>query len=672
VRRLIAGLGGAAILALGVPAAGQDQPPIRLILTKQTAFASPEQPLRISVAVENGSDQPLVDLTQTVAVNSPVPSRSDYEVALEGDPLSAPVARTDPVRGSVGPGALRRLPAMTLDLADLAAIGPNALYPVTVELRSKTLPVATLRTAFVFIEEEPLTPLLVSTSFVLDAPVRIRPDGTLLDDDLERQIAPDGRLDAIVSALEDVPGVGVTLVLSPVLLEQLQAMRGGYRRLTPDGVEEIAPQDPPAVAAGALMDRIRELARRPYVEVAALPYASPSVPALVHAGLESDLRRQIERGRQVVTTLTGAEPSPTVFRPPASAVTESSLVPLVATLAAEVGTVPALLIDGEVLPPPPPEPLTPPARADVEIDGTTVRTVVADPGLDARTREVLEDPILRAHRTLGELAAIYFEEPSASRGAALIFGENDAPDPGFLRTLLRGIRGVPEVTWLKGVTASRLLGADQPEPDRRELADTVRPSPLAGTFTSAMALSRDAVEALSSMTDQPELVGQLDRLLLLSESRYLARHADLRFEYLDAARASVDAEFDKVQLPPSSSITLTSRNGRIPVTLRSDAEYPVQLRLSLRAPGLELIGGPTRDISLSRPIQTFVFPARTQRTGRFPVTVLLGTPDGTRLADTEIIVRSTAYNRIALVITIGAAVFLAAWWGRRLLSRTTR
>jgi hypothetical protein len=52
--------------------------------------------------------------------------------------------------------------------------------------------------------------------------------------------------------------------------------------------------------------------------------------------------------------------------------------------------------------------------------------------------------------------------------------------------------------------------------------------------------------------------------------------------------------------------------------------------------------------------------------------VLLGTPDGTPLADTEIIVRSTAYNRIALVITIGAAAFLAVWWGRRLLSRTTR
>jgi hypothetical protein len=33
------------------------------------------------------------------------------------------------------------------------------------------------------------------------------------------------------------------------------------------------------------------------------------------------------------------------------------------------------------------------------------------------------------------------------------------------------------------------------------------------------------------------------------------------------------------------------------------------------------------------------------------------------------VVRSTAYNRVALVITTGAALFLALWWGRRLLSR---
>jgi hypothetical protein len=625
VRRVGALLPLVALLGLASPAAGQAQPAVRLFLTKQSTYATPERPLKISVAVRNDSDQPLTALTLTVAVSSPVPSRSDYELALAGDPLSALVAGTRPIGGSVAPGVTRKLPTMTLELPDLAAINPNALYPVTVELQSGGVPVASLRSVVVFIVEEPLTPLLVSVSFVLDAPVRIRPDGTFVDDALERQVRPDGRLEAIVSALEEVRGLDVTLVVSPVMLEQLQDMRDGYRIVEDGEMRGVPADDDLAAAAGRLLDRIREVARHPGAQVVAVPYASPSVPALVHADLETDLLQQIRRGREAVVTMLGKEPHPAVFRPPGSALTASSLPPLAELLGAELGTPPALLLDGDVLPPPPPDPLTPPATAEIEVDGTILRAVGSDPVLEERAESLPDDPILRAHRTLGELSAIYFEQPGVSRGAALVFGEDDAPEAGYLRTLLRGIRGSPGAAWLRAVTASRLL---------------------------------------------PDLIGHLDRLLLLSQSRYLTGHQDLRLAYLDMARATVRAEFDKVRLPASRSITLTSRTGRIPVTLQNDAGYPVRLVLSLRAPGLELIGGPTRRITLTRPIQTFVFPARAQRTGRFPAQLRLGTPDGTSVGSIEIVVRSTAYNRIALVITIGAALFLAVWWGRRFLSRT--
>jgi hypothetical protein len=598
-----------------------------------------------------------------------VRSRSEYAQALDVGPVSALVARTARIPGQVAAGGTRRFPTMTFGLPDLAALNENALYPVTVELRSRNEPVAVLRTVLVFIVEEPLTPLLVSTTFVLDAPVRIRTDGTFVDDALEQQVVAGGRLDSIVDALEAVPGLPVTMVVSPVLLEQLATMRDGYRVVEGSGVREVPAEQGTALAAGRLLDRIRELLRQPLVEVVALPYASPSVPALVHAGLNLDLGRQLRRGGEAVAALGGKEPSRTIFHPPGSAVTASSLAPLNLALAAEPGPTPALLLDGNVVRPPPTE-LTPPARIQVEADGTSHPAIASDPGVEARTEALPDDPILRAQWVLGELSAIYFEQPSIPRGAALIFGEEDEPEAGFLQSFLRGIRGAPEIFWLKAAPASRLL-LDQPELDRRRLNETVRPSPLAGSFTTEMADSREAVEALDSMADQNDLVAQLDRLLLLSESRYLGGHEDLRFDYLESARATVDAEFDKVHLPPSSDITLTSRTGRIPVTLRSEAGYPVQLQLSLRATGLELIGGSSRDILLSRPIQTFVFPARAQRTGRFPVQVRLGTPDGTRIGRTEIVVRSTAYNRIALVITIGAALFLALWWGRRFLSRAT-
>jgi hypothetical protein len=66
-----------------------------------------------------------------------------------------------------------------------------------------------------------------------------------------------------------------------------------------------------------------------------------------------------------------------------------------------------------------------------------------------------------------------------------------------------------------------------------------------------------------------------------------------------------------------------------------------------------------------------LFHVRAKTTGRFPVQVQIQTPSGRPLRAAQLVVRSTAYNLVALIITIGAAVFLLAWWARRFLPRKT-
>jgi hypothetical protein len=67
---------------------------------------------------------------------------------------------------------------------------------------------------------------------------------------------------------------------------------------------------------------------------------------------------------------------------------------------------------------------------------------------------------------------------------------------------------------------------------------------------------------------------------------------------------------------------------------------------------------------------TFRVDVRT--TGRFGVEVRVVAPGGRfLLAEQPITVRSTVYNRIALVITIAAALVLVALWARRFLPRRT-
>jgi hypothetical protein len=673
MRRLLALLGAAAaVTALTSPVVAQDQPPVRLTLLEQTPYVTPDRPLSVRVGAINEGDTGYGNLTLTVAIYTAARSRSEYAQAIETGPLSTVDADTSRVRGALEPGAGRSFPPMQMETTFLA--GESALYPVTVELRSNDVPLAVLRTSVVFISEPPKVPLNVSLSFLLDEAIRLRPDGTHLDATLETSIAEGGRLDTIVTALEEVPA-SVTLVVSPVLLEQLQRMSDGYRVVEGESIREVATEDPLAERATAFLERIRELARLPTTEVVALPYASPSIPALVASGLSADLAAQIERGRSQVAALLGVDPSATVFRPPGSALSHDAVTALAGVLPAppESDQQAALLVDATVLPPPPGATFTPPGAAEVAAGaGRTMLAIAPDPAVEERTASLPEDPRLRAQWTLGELSAIYFEQPSLDRGVAVVFGEEESPDLIFLRTLLRGIVSVPDANWLRPVQATRVLvtEVDDPPPQLRELEDPSR-SLLSPSLTIALARARQDMTQLQSMADQPGLVDDIQRLLLLSESRYLLGRQEQALAFVRSAREAVSGEFDKVHPPDASSITLTSRRGVIPVTMRNDTGYPVRVRLVLQAPRLEFLAASTRQVTLDRPVQAFIFAVRTQTTGRFPLRVTVETPLGMEIGSARIAVRSTAYNRVALVVTIGAALFLALWWGRRFLSRRT-
>jgi len=657
--------------AVALPSTAQEQPAVQLLLTEQTSFATPEDPLRVAVRAVNETETEYTELSLAVTVWSAVRSRSEYAQVLETGPISPLGIKVFRLPGILGAGTTRSFRAEWERLAFLTDRVENALYPITVELRSADALVVQLRSAVVFVMDAIKAPLNVSASFVLDAPLRMRPDGALLDDGIEELIAPGGRLDAVVTALEETP-VAATLVVSPVLLEVLQDMQDGYGVVVGATVEARTADDPGAFAAGRLLDRLREVAgRTTTTEVVALPYASPSVPALVEAGLDDDLATQIERGRQVVAALLGVQPSQTVFRPPGSTLTSDSLDGLADVLAAD-GTTEALLVDAEVLPPAAGLTLTPHGAAPVAAGDSTLTAIAPDPVVEQRIDVATPDPTLRAMWTLGELSAIYFERPSIDRGAALVFAEGEDTPGAFLKALFRGLDAPQDVRWLRPVTATRIAVGQPPQDDpagSRELEDPGRPPGFSPAVLATLADAHEDLSALASMADQPALLDQLRRHLLLSESRYLAGDEAARLSLVRAVREAVDAEFGKIRPPDPSSITLTSQGGIIPVTLRNDAGYPVRVELRLRSSRLRFVGGASREVVLERPVEQFSFPVRAQTTGRFPVRVELETPDGAAIGSSRIVVRSTAYNRVALVITAGAALFLALWWGRRLLSR---
>ena len=108
----------------------------------------------------------------------------------------------------------------------------------------------------------------------------------------------------------------------------------------------------------------------------------------------------------------------------------------------------------------------------------------------------------------------------------------------------------------------------------------------------------------------------------------------------------------------------------LPVRVASEAAE--RLRVSITLDSSHLARAASEDVVLEPgETQTLTFDVDLKTTGRFPVDVLVEAPGGRVIAQRSVTVRSTAYNRVALFITIAAAVVLLLAWGRRFLRRRT-
>ncbi len=150
---------------------------------------------------------------------------------------------------------------------------------------------------------------------------------------------------------------------------------------------------------------------------------------------------------------------------------------------------------------------------------------------------------------------------------------------------------------------------------------------------------------------------RLETMLLLAEARQYLTSTTEGLAFIDAARRSVRATVDDLALE-------TVRLGDAHVGLGRDPGHGLERGTALaqvlgaarldqdpRGTGdpVELAPGETETLRLQASLRS---------TGRFEVHVLMVSPSGRLIGETTLVVRSTAYNRIALLITIGAALVL--------------
>lgn len=631
--------------ALAHIATGKDS----LQLLSQSTWVGPSRStFRLDLAV-TASDPAAEDLA--VDVYPELITRFQLQEVLSGTFAAPypyyenPASPLDQLPAGAGGGAQLDIPVDAP--AGGLSLNTTGVYPVQVFLQKDGLTQGKPLTTFLVYAaagENSFKHLSVSLVVPLTARVPVSASGTLGPVPASAAASLDADIADIASHRADV-----TVEASPSTLEAMERS-GGVPKAA---VSKLAG----AIGAG---DEL-------------LPATNLPVDAgsLVSSGLKTQLEEQLSSGDATLAALLGAAPS------------SNTWVLSGGVDQAELGTLFAMGADQVAVPES--SLSTPPAQfqkltfaqpADLKVGGDRLMVIGADSELSQRVADASTpgEADLVAYQVLGELAMIDVEAPSDARGVVILPPEGTAVDPTFLSVLLSGLEGNPllQAVTLEQEFATVPVALDGATPLVRSVVGPASAAPLAGATQWAAAEGDVAGTAAVFGRSEPFVTGLEERLLVSTSSVWSGRR---RAGLIAAVKRAAESELHKLRITPQS-ITLTSRHGRLPLTVLSSAGMAARVRLVLSSEQLNFLGGnvgagrctavsPGAEqcaLDLVHPTTTFQLAVVVRTSGAFQLSIAIDTPNGALVAAGADTVRSTAVSGVGLFLMVGAALFLAVWW----------
>jgi hypothetical protein len=269
---------------------------------------------------------------------------------------------------------------------------------------------------------------------------------------------------------------------------------------------------------------------------------------------------------------------------------------------------------------------------------------------------------------LADLAVIYLDRPGDDerRALAAVAPRDWHPTRQFLDVLNSGLLLSPIV---EPISLDALFSTVPMARDDSGATMVRKPAaPAVGSIADVAADLRDVrrnLDSLGSVLGSGNTTSAVvEEELLVAESTDLKTRRQ-REPYITAADRMIEDELNQIEMPEGRSITLTARTGEIPVTFKNNTGKPVRVVVRIESDKLEFPRGTVEDLELTRLNTTERFPVVARASGAFPLRITLESPDGHLVVGrARITVRSTAASGASLIVAMGAATFLAVWWGR--------
>lgn len=653
-----------------MPATAQERgTDVSIALSKDAYWYDSKGTVRLDVTLDNKTGETLEDVAIRATVHSPNRSREDLDDCLAGEPTSSFwYAETFERDVSLRPGNNHYKIEMPLENRRLI----DGVYPLSIEaMESGSVLADAVSELIVMSPLEPDDePLKLSIVFNLLEPPHRSPTGQFEDEELSEECADGenpGWYRRLVSQAEKWPNLRLSFSLSPFLLEEMEAMSGGYTIITGDGEVSVGGDSAEAADVANMISSFRAMALDPRFQFIATPYASPNIEQLWDLKWFEDIREQIDLGYQVLGSGLGTTIPMDYFYPPGLLLDTEAI----RGLGGEIGDL--LLLNPQLL-----------ERSQEGIDllkGTTLSQPVVIKGeIDDQTLALFADARLQtviqrvggsqdahgvAQCILSDLTNLYQEDPESERVCVLNWPCSWRPSVEVFDEIMKAVAGAP---WIETVTMAE--GLDQVNPLENtvlELPDLEEEEETAALYFDRVSEARDGYLNYSKVvfSDNPLLGGLVDNLYLAESDvwRQWSKWSEGE-RYAEAVSGTINQEFAKVQMPVTTEVTLTGQKANIPLSVVNATGYRINANLILSSNGLYFPEGERQIVTLEPKENDFEIPVETAKGGNLRLSARLEAGDRV-LSTVEMTVRTGRFSTFAIVFVSGLLGIIVAVWAIR-------
>jgi hypothetical protein len=648
---------------------------IVLIDTLTPLSPGPKDTLRISGRVVDRSAGPLTKVSVALHMaESALTSRTALH-ALSTAPIAQPIAQQDAVQ--VGNGVLSSGRALRFtvaykisDLRSKTLLPVPGVYPMQVTatgVRQGDARPSDLAAASTFLPYIPTTAAGSATPLAWLIPLTAGPsllaDGKFTDNSLVTSVSAGGRLKRLLDALQKATAASVTL--DPAIIRTLSLAANGRYLLDVPG--KVGGQlEPASTASKSWLDELRASAN---LDVIPLPYDDVDVEALLHnggRGLADAARRRSTDVLKLGLVATQTTVTTDIAVPPGGLVDPAGAQYYRADAKAK-----ALVLRPDAVPSsgdnPSASAKSPSTPAQLLLSDDVLNQLVAAGVPAGDTQRMAEQEVL------AELAEAHIENGVASASAAgdrPLLIQTPAewnPSPSWVSQLLADTAALP---WLTQRPLNSLLdaptepraGLQYPGTERsKEVTAPLVQSSLSIT-SGTSGLFSDPKSVGASQPESPDSIVQpiRDAALAAVSTRWRS-DPNRAFAFRNSAEIALTSLAQQVKVVASPQVTLTSRSGKVPVTIENDLGAAVDVSLVLTSLDKSRVSSDTvikRTVRAGQKVQVEV-EVKAASAGTFPVRLILYTSDGRQLGTSvQVLVRSTRYGVVATIFTIVALSLL--------------